>query len=91
MTAQFNPFAHVSGRFGAPMGRHGGNPSNLIGVKRLFCRYQGGDEGYDKGGAYWGAPSDVYGVWAKIDNEIICAYVRAESRATAISMVRGGY
>jgi hypothetical protein len=89
-TKQFNPFAEVSGKYGAPMGRREGNPANLQDVKRLHCRHQGGGEGYDRGGAYWGAPANVYGVWAMVDGEIICAYVRASSRLAAIAMVREG-
>jgi len=86
----FNPFEKISCRYGAPTGRYGGNPSNLTGVKRLHCRHQGGGDGYDRGGAYWGNPRDVYGVWAKIDGEIVCAYVRAPSRLAAIHIVREG-
>jgi len=87
---QFNPFPNVSGRYGAPMGRHGDNPANLQDVKRLHARHQGGGQGYDKGGAYWGFPSDVYGVWARIDGDIVCTYIRANSRLQAIEKVRNG-
>ena len=85
---QFNPFQDVSARYGAPMGRHGNNPSNLQDVKRLHARRQGGGDGYDKGGAYWGLPSNVWAVWATIDGEVICTYVRANSRLDAIAKVR---
>ena len=87
---QFNPFPEVSGKYGAPMGRNGDNPANLIGVKRLHARRQGGGQGYDKGGAYWGTPSNVYGVWAWLDGEAVCCYIRASSRAAAIRQVREG-
>ena len=90
MKTQFNPFPDVSGRYGAPMGRRGDNPSNLQDVKRLHARRQGGGDGYDKGGAYWGLPSNVWGVWATIDGEVVCAYVRANSRLDAIAKVREG-
>ena len=85
---QFNPFAEVSSMHGAPMGRRGDNPSNLIGIKRLHARHQGGGGGYDKGGAYWGAPSNVWGVWGWIDGEVCCVYVRATSRTDATNKVR---
>lgn len=71
------------------MGRYCGNPANLQNVKRLHARYQGGSDGYDKGGAYWGYPANVWGVWARIDGDIVCAYVRADSRDAAIEQVRG--
>ena len=90
MKKQFNPFPEVSGRYGAPMGRIGDNPANLQDVKRLHARRQGGGGGYDKGGAYWGLPSNVYGVWAHIDGETVCTYVRANSRVTAINKVKAG-
>lgn len=72
------------------MGRRGDNPSNLQNAKRLHARRQGGGNGYDKGGAYWGLPSNVWGVWAHIDGEVCCTYVRAPSRDAAIRMVRKG-
>jgi hypothetical protein len=90
MKKQFNPFPEVSAIYGAPMGRHGDNPANLQGVKRLHARRQGGSDGYDKGGAYWGTPSNVWGVWAWIDGQPICTYVRASSRDAAINKVRTG-
>ena len=90
MSEQFNPFPHVSGRYGAPMGRIGDIPANLQDVNRLHARRQGGGGGYDKGGAYWGYPSNVYGVWAHIDGGTVCTYVRANSRIAAINKVKAG-
>ena len=88
MKTQFNPFPPVSSRYGSPMGRRGDNPAKLQGVKRLHARRQGGRDGYDKGGAYWGLPSNVWSVWARIDGAVCVAYVRAPSRDAAINMVR---
>lgn len=90
MKKQFNPFPEVSSRYGSPMGRRGDNPANLQGVKRLHARRQGGGDGYDKGGAYWGLPSNVWGVWAWLEGQPVCTYVRAASRVAAIDKVRGG-
>lgn len=90
MKKQFNPFPHVSGKYGAPMGRHMDNPANLQGMKRLHARHQGGGDGYDKGGAYWGYPSNVWGVWAWLDGDAVCTYVRAATRQKAVEMVRSG-
>ena len=87
---QFNPFPEVSSKYGSPMGRRGDNPSNLQDVKRLHARRQGGGGGYDKGGAYWGCPADVWGVWGWIDGEVVCCYVRADNRVKAIEIVREG-
>ena len=87
---QFDPFPPVSCIYGAPMGRRGDNPVNLQDAKKLHCRRQGGGGGYDKGGAYWGMPSNVYGVWAWMDGEAVVTYVRARSRQDAIAKVREG-
>ena len=88
MPKQFDPFSRVSCTYGAPMGRREVNPTKLQGVRRLHARRQGGGGGYDRGGAYWGTPSNVWGVWAWIDGEPVCTYVRASSRAAAIAKVR---
>lgn len=90
MKTQFNPFPNVSSHYGAPMGRRGDNPANLQGVNRLHARRQGGGGGYDKGGAYWGLPPNVWGVWAHMDGETVCTYVRANSRIDAINKVEAG-
>lgn len=87
MRKQFDPFRPVSCTYDAPMGRHGDNPANLQDAKRLHARRQGGGEGYDRGGAYWGTPSNVWGVWAWIDGQACCTYVRANSRKDAIAKV----
>ena len=87
---QFNPFPEVSGKYGAPMGRSEDNPANLRGVKRLHARRQGGGQGYDKGGAEWGTPSNIWGVWARTPEGVVCCYVRANSRNDAIRQIREG-
>jgi hypothetical protein len=87
---QFNPFPKVNSQYGAPMGRNGGNPANLQGRKRLHARHQGGGDGYDRGGAYWGTPGNVWAVWARMDGDVVVAYVRAGSREAAITKVREG-
>lgn len=88
MNKQFNPFPPVSCKYGSPMGRHEDNPANLRNLKRLHARRQGGGDGYDKGGAYWGSPANVWAVWGRIDGEIVCCYTRANSRTEAINKIR---
>lgn len=87
---QFNPFPQVLSAYGAPMGRRGDNPANLQDAKRLHARHQGGSDGYDKGGAYWGLPGNVWGVWTWLDGQAVVTYVRASSRQAAINKVREG-
>lgn len=81
---QFNPFPEVSSRYGAPMGRRGDNPADLKRAKRFHARRQGGGDGYDKGGAYWGTPSNIWGVWGWVEGQPVCVYVRAWSGSEAI-------
>jgi len=84
---QFDPFPKVWSPRGAPMGRY--SATIPAAAKRLHARRQQGGQGYDRGGAYWGAPSNVWGVWCKHEGAIVCAYVRASSRADAINKARG--
>ena len=49
---RFDPFPPVSCKHGAPMGRYAGVIDTD--APKLCARHQGGSEGYDKGGAYWG-------------------------------------
>ena len=81
MKKQFDPFPDVGGAYGAPMGRR----SNTSLSGRLCARRQGGGDGYDRGGAYWGTPSNVWGVW---DADRSVVYVRASSRADAIEKAK---
>lgn len=86
---RFDPFAPVSGTYGAPMGRHShpGTASTWTPETRLVARHQGGADGYDKGGAYWGTSPDgpVWAVWKHGHGENGVVYVRAHSKAAAIS------
>lgn len=78
---RFDPFSPVSGKFDAPMGRRS---DNLPECSRLHAKHQGGSDGYDRGGAYWGLPSNVWAVWGySVGKRFVC-YVRANSRQAAI-------
>lgn len=82
---RFNPFAAVSCKFGAPMGRHGNDASTYDGYGKLYARHCGGDGYYDRGGAYWGH-SRIYAVWTRGGEW--CAYVKANSVDGAIASVQ---
>lgn len=87
--ARFDPFDSVSCKYGAPMGRRS-NPGWLFTNKAKMCaRHQGGGDGYDKGGAYWGCPSNVYAVWERGQYDSV-QYVRASSKQAAIDKVFEG-
>ena len=83
---RFDPFQKVNCRYGAPMGRAGDAPGNFVDAPRLHARHQGGGEGYDRGGAYWGLPSNVYAVWIRGGEAV--TYVRAANERDAISKAR---
>ena len=83
-TTRFDPFARVSARYGAPMGRPGKDFVDPD-FGRLCARHQGGSDGYDKGGAYWGLPHNVWAVWIAGQGPETVSYVRANSRLDAIA------
>lgn len=87
----FDPFDKVDGKYGAPMGRASAPPGNLSDVKsdRLVVQWQEGGDGYDKGGAYWGLPSNVYAVWEEGNGPETVQYVRACSFGEALDIVQG--
>ena len=87
---RFNPFPKVNCAYGAPMGRQGDAPGNFVDAPRLsLCaRHQGGGEGYDCGGAYWGLPSNVYAVWIRGGEAV--TYVRASSEQDSLRIAREG-
>jgi hypothetical protein len=74
-------FPHVSGKYGAPMGRSSSPLSDAPRTVRVF-RVRLDSGGYDDGGAYWGHGQPIY-----------CAegieggrqFVRADSRLQAIA------
>ena len=85
---RFNPFPKVDGYRGSPMGRRDGDVRIDPGYPiRLSAKHQGGGEGYDRGGAYWGLPSDVWAVWETGKPDTV-KYVRAKSREDAFAALR---
>jgi hypothetical protein len=78
---KFDPFDKLSCKYGAHFGRS--DARGWIGGT-ICARHQGGGDGYDKGGAYWGTPSTVWAVWVHGAGPITVHYVRAESKRSAI-------
>lgn len=82
------PLSNVSSPFGSPMGRldclpkEGDNPAPKLRMERLEFV----DQCYDKGGAYWGLPENIY--YALNKDKGIRVFVRANDREEAKLKVR---
>jgi len=80
------PFeVQVDCKYGAPMGRSNYDPIPA-GTKVYLQRVPLVDGAYDKGGAYWGGPSNLYCAWYDNDHVI---FVRANSRNAAKEQLLG--
>lgn len=79
---RFNPFPKCSGKYGAPMGRHGGQLDPDTPLDQLCVSPPQGE--YDSGGAYWGTGAPpVWAVWKRGHGRDGVAYVRATGRTSA--------
>lgn len=67
---------NVSSKYGAPMGRRSGTLEGKVHLYRVVL----GQDGYDRGGAYWGRGEPLYCAY---DNEHNAVYLRATSREVA--------
>jgi hypothetical protein len=66
----------VSSKYGAPMGRRSsGSIEGLVHLRKVRLY----DGCYDKGGAYWGGPYNLWCAW----NEESVVYFRAPNREAA--------
>jgi hypothetical protein len=80
----------VNCKYGAPMGRREWGPRDPDYEGVFYLQHISLDSGgYDKGGAYWGIGSRLYG-YASTDDEIN-GFVRAFDRAAAKSIIRVTY
>lgn len=81
-----DPITPVSGRYGAPLGRHVGTDFLCEGASPIYLRRVPLDSGgYDKGGAYWGHGLPLYCAQDQDGNTII---FRSRSRAAAKAELR---
>lgn len=91
---QFDPFPPLDTPYGAPMGRHC-DPPELLRRYGVYFHARAGQcqDGYDRGGAYWGLPNNVWAVWCWVrtprskNKTLLVTYVRARTRALAIKEV----
>jgi len=76
---------NVSCRRGAPMGRAAWHPEGTETHRCILFRLKFYDGAYDKGGAYWGSPANV---WCLTDGENVRGFVRAPTRSKAWSQIK---
>ena len=80
-------YVNVSSRSGAPMGRR--SDEIPVGTKVHLQRVPFVDGCYDPGGAYWGAPADLWCAWTNVKTVTLAVYVRAETRDAAKQKLPG--
>ena len=78
-TTKYNPFHPVGPKFGAPTGR--GRHYAPYNGERMYLRKSHITQGYDEGGAYWGAGEPVYAL-SNFDGTIV-EYFREDTRERA--------
>lgn len=72
-----------SSKYGAQMGRRNEIPDDYAGQKLRLTRLPFVDGCYDRWGAYWGSPANVWCAWGESETEQVRIFVRADSRAIA--------
>jgi hypothetical protein len=85
----FDPFHKVCCKYGAPMGRRDAKHILSVWDGCLIARHCGGTDCYDKGGAYWGAPLDIWAVWNRGKGPETVTYVRADNAKQAKNFAVG--
>lgn len=76
----------VNGRYGAPMGRPSGGQGHEEYQRLTLRRVPLYDGCYDKGGAYWGGPSDLWCAWSP--SRDVVRFVRAMRYWEAEHLIR---
>ena len=89
MKNPFDPFRSVDCKYGAPMGRRDAKHTLDVLDGSLIARHCGGTDCYDKGGAYWGAPLNIWAVWNRGKGPETVTYVRADSADQAKNFAIG--
>jgi hypothetical protein len=80
---------NVSSKYGAPMGRYSTHGDKDAPVKFHLCYVPFVDGCYDRGGAYWGGPADLWHVYCTEGN--VEFFLRARNRTDAKGQVREDY
>ena len=77
----------VNSSRGAPMGRPEQHNHSASGLTFELEWVPFIDGGYDAGGAYWGAPDNLYCAQADDEADGVCFFLRAASREEAMNSV----
>lgn len=91
------PLTHVNSQYGAPMGRRDTHDDREFAGKVMLQRVPFVDGAYDRGGAYWGSPANLWRCYALIWMDDIKTdwhvdfFLRANSREEAKRKVREEY
>lgn len=72
---------------GSMMGRRTIVPDDYKGEKLNLRRVPFVDGDYDSGGAYWGAPENLWCAWGETETEQMQVFVRAKDRQDAKAQV----
>ena len=84
----------VGCKYGAPMGRCETLPENPNATGKLQLAHVPFIDGcYDRGGAYWGMPADLYHAEGYLDGEDLttCLFVRADNHEAAKAKIRARF
>lgn len=73
--------------YGAQMGRRNAIPDDYAGEKLRLQRLPFVDGCYDRWGAYWGSPANLWCAWGESETEQLYVFVRASSRDAAKASV----
>lgn len=76
-----------SSPYGAQMGRCNQVPCDYAGEKLRLQRLPFVDGDYDRWGAYWGAPANIWCAWGESATEQVRIFMRADSRERAKHLI----
>lgn len=85
---RYPKLSNGSSRYGAQMGRPSIIPPDYDGEKLQLVRLPFVDGAYDRWGAYWGLPANVWCAWGQTATEQMEVFVRADSRQAAKKAIR---
>jgi hypothetical protein len=65
------------------MGRRDAMPEDYAGQKLRLQRVPFVDGCYDRWGAYWGSPANIWCAWGESESEQVQLFIRADNREQA--------